>query len=309
LSRFSNERGRVKVVLRDRSRSFVASVEDVLLERDFYAVETRTGLSQEVEKAILGPIDSNGSSGIASLLGGEFPPSPRTRVYISFFVAAQWIRGWDMREATTLLMQRMFQNLTMSTTRGSLREYFREVEHREVTEDELDRVIAFARDPSRYWIQVNRNEPIRHMINAILPLANVAWARSWCLVRTTNREFVTSDAPVTAVKSHSAGPVDGAAGFADSDEIALALDRRHALILFRRGADEKVVDVDARKVDEINYRTASSARRFIVHHPNADPLAEVELSPLRSKISLESKVTLTAPKGTDLQTRARLRAF
>jgi hypothetical protein len=87
----------------DLSRDFVASVNETAVQRDFHAMETDDGVSHHVE-AFLATMEDRAAGAIADMLAGRFLPSREGRVNISVFVATQWLRGCDMREAMELPM-------------------------------------------------------------------------------------------------------------------------------------------------------------------------------------------------------------
>jgi len=289
LRRFANDRDQVRVVDRnDMARTFLASVENVTVERDFYAVETESGeLSQEVER-LLARLESDAAGAIERVVGGAFPANEEDRGHISVFIAAQWLRGWDMREALRIPMAHSAQMIVMNTTKASLREFFRETEGRDAPDEELEDLVAFARDPSRYRIEVHPNQIIRQMLNVIPGLANLAFARKWQLLHARDGSFLTSDAPVsTWTHPNNYHPFYSAGGFGMSDELALPLDRRFALVLAHDPPSGEVLrEVSGRHVREQNLRTAASGRRYIIHHPDDEPLLGLEIPPSRPKMSV-----------------------
>jgi hypothetical protein len=99
LRRFADERHQVRAVSRnDLGRSFVTSILNAPVERDFYALETDEGWSQELEKQ-LGHFEGLAADAVSRILEGWFPPSADDRELVAAFVALQFLRGSDMREA------------------------------------------------------------------------------------------------------------------------------------------------------------------------------------------------------------------
>ena len=272
----------------DLSRHFIASVEDATVQRDFYAVETDGGgLSQDVEK-LLATIEGDAASAIDRVVAGAFPPSEEDRGRIAVFVAAQWLRGWDMREAMSVPIAFEAQMMAMNATKSSLRQFFKETEDRDASDEELEDLIAFANDPSRYRIEVHANHLIRQMLEMIPGLANLAFARKWQLIRALDGTFVTSDAPVsTWMAPKNFHPFYNAGGFGASDELTLPIDRRYALVLAHEAPSGEVIrEVGGQHVRELNRRTATSGRRYIIHHPDDDPLQGLQLPPSQPKMSV-----------------------
>ena len=288
LRRFANSRGQVRVVARDDfSRDFVASTDDVTVERDFYTVETDSGRSQDVEK-LLATFESDGAEAITRAIEGTFPPVSSDRERISIFVAAQWLRGWDMREAMSIPIAYMAQMMAMNATKSSIRRFFKETENREVSDEEAQDLVEFAKDPTQYRIEVHPNQIIRQMLEMIPGLANMAFARKWQLLHAQEGVFLTSDAPVSMwTHPKNVHPFYGSSGFGMSDELTIPLDRHHALVLAHEAAAGEVArQVGGEHVRVLNRRTATSARRYIIHHPDDDPLAGMQLPQSQPKMSV-----------------------
>lgn len=288
LRRFANARGQVRVVARDAlSRSFIASVDDVPAERDFYSFETEDGRSQHVETKLLGLIEAEAAIAIERLIGGQFPPSEEDRARLAAFVAAQWCRGWDMREAMNAVVAHMIQTYTVNMTRTALRNSIRERENRDATDEEINETIEFARDPSRYAIAIPQEHSIRMMVDMVPGLTNVVMTREWQLLRVSEGAFVTSDAPVSLwTHPQNQHPFYGS-GFGIADELAIAIDRRHAIVFARKAPSGEIVrDVGTDHLREVNGRTAASGRRYIIHHPDDSPLDGLHLPPSAPKISI-----------------------
>jgi hypothetical protein len=282
----------------DLARSFPSSVDRVLAQRDFYAIETDTGRSQEVENSLLSTIETEGGQAIDRVVNGAFPPSREDRGHISVFIAAQWLRGWDMREVITESYVHSLQMGAMNQTRESVRQFFRKTEHREPAEDEVTDVLAFANDPTNYRIELHPNVLVGRMLELLPVMARLASARTWQLLRTTD-PLVTSDAPVSLwTAPENEHPFYGSSGFWASDELAFPVDRRCALVLSHKApAGEIVRDVDSTCARVLNRRTASSGRRYIVHHPDDDPLRDMQLPPSSPKLSVSPSPRRVVPEG------------
>lgn len=296
LRRFASDRGQVRVVAReDPARSFVTSLENVPVERDFYAVETDDGISQRVETELIAKVESDATPAIDRMLCGTFPPKVEDRINIAAFVALQYLRGWDTRETMSAITEHFGQLTTMNTTRASVRQFYRETQGREATDAEVERHIAFASDPSQYRIVPHKNHLIRQALEMLPGMMRLTIARKWQLMRAQDAAFVTSDAPVT-LWSH---PRDRhwTSGFGMCEEICIALDRHHALLLTHETPNGEVVQ---RASDEgvwaLNCRTAFSARKWIIHHPDDDPPMERHLPPPRPKFTM-GKPFRVVPRG------------
>ena len=297
LKRFATTKGQVRVLHReDPSRKFVTSLENVPVERDFYAVETPDGRSQWVEKNLLGQIETDAAPAIGRLLGKSFPPNDDDRERISAFLALQHLRGWGSREQIRLIYEHMAKLNAVNITRAGVRQYCLEVEGRTPTEDEVDQVVAFASDPERYRIEIHSNELVHGTLRMLPGITNLVYGRKWRLMVFRRPLLLTSDAPVTTWSSPDASFPELRNGFGTADEICVALSRRHALVMtwdaplgevVRFGSDQAAI--------VINRRTAAHARRWIIHHPEDDPPGVRELPPVRPKIEMSAPFRVVPP--------------
>lgn len=269
----------------DRQRAFTASVDKVLVEKDFYSLHTAAGRSADLER-LLARIEGEGANAIARMTSGAFPPNHEDRAAIALFVSAQWLRGWDMREATEAMLRRMIEIRLVNTTRESVRCLFQEELGRTPTTQEIDDLVAFAKDPRQYRVEVPANRWLVFLLSVIVGSTRVFDARKWQLLRLAKGALVTSDAPVSLVANPSPRPWTGI-GLATADEIVMPLDRSHALVMHRDASSPEAIRVAGQaEALLINLRTAANGRKFIVHHPDDDPLSGIDLPPSRPRVRL-----------------------
>jgi hypothetical protein len=280
LRRFANAKDQVRVVLRsDATRSFVTAINKVAVECDFYAVDTSAGPSLVVEN-MLSTIESEAARAAARLVTDGLPPSRDDRYCLAAFTAAQLLRGWDMREATTSMMAHVAQMVALNVTRKGVKKFFAESQGRDMPDDEVERIVAFARDPSRYRIEVPPEHHLQTLVSMLPQVTELVAARRWLLFRMPT-PLLTSDSPVS-IWSRGGRP----SGFGNADELAWAIDRNHALIMVRVDLAETKAAGSLDEARELNFRTASNARRFVIHHPDDAPLDGVQLPDLRPKMTM-----------------------
>jgi hypothetical protein len=130
---FGNEKGQVGVITRDLKKAFTASALKIAVETDFYAIETKDGPSQEMEK-LLSAIEDEGARALRNLIGGAFPPSAEDRAAFSQFVAFQWLRGRDHREAWSNVLGQLMKMAALNISKATIREYFEQKEGRQASE-------------------------------------------------------------------------------------------------------------------------------------------------------------------------------
>src|SRR5690606_4741536 len=131
----------IRMVSRDQLRSFVSGVRAACVERDFYAVETIEGWSQEVEKA-LSEIEGAAAPAVDRILKGGFPPNADDREAIAFMIAFQCMRGNDVRAMVEHVTDHLGRLMISNFTRNDLRHIFLEKEGREPNEAEITDLAA-----------------------------------------------------------------------------------------------------------------------------------------------------------------------
>jgi hypothetical protein len=110
--------------------------------------------------------------------------------------------------------------------------------------------------------------------------------------------FLTSDAPVSSWTSPKNRHPFYGNGIAMSDEWAFAIDRRHAFVFAHEvSLGETFRDVGAAHVRELNQRTAVGARKFIIHHPDDNPLDGLALPRSQPNISISQEPRRIVPDG------------
>lgn len=295
LKGFADVRGQVRVVARDDlARTFLASVADTSVGREVHAPELVARASQEVDrlssvlekKAHPAMLEANAASAIAHLLRGSFPPSEEHREHIAVFIAAYWLRGRDMGEATGFAMAQTAQTLATDVTKNLSRRSSSETENGKASNEDLDEVIVFEGDRAAHEIDAYSNDPIGLMLELIPSMANLAFAPEWQLLRASEGAFLTSDVPVSLWTHPASSHPFGGLGLSLADEIALPLDRRHALLFAREMPSGEIVrEVGIDVVRALNLRTAASARRQIIHHPD-DRLEDMVLPRVGASISI-----------------------
>jgi hypothetical protein len=226
LRRFADESEQIAVVRRDGSKRFVTSIERAAAETDFYAVETPDGRSQDVER-MFSQIEGAAHEAIERVLSGTFPPSPEDRERIAWFVAVQFVRGRDMRQAYTAIIEYFTKLQVVNVSEAQVRATFAK-DGKTPTDDEVADVVAFASDPSAYSIEPSRNWLVSLMLRQPPKLVPMVAARQWQLARFAVPVLLTSDSPVI-LWCHTPPPAPYGLGFATADEFGFPLDRHHLL--------------------------------------------------------------------------------
>jgi hypothetical protein len=199
---------------------------------------------------------------------------PGLRSRMSLFFAVQCCRGEWMRHAVNGMLTELCRAITRATTPESYRAWHREVEGSEPDEDEVREILDFARDESRYRIQLTSeaNGHLEVMLKTALELVPYFHYRKWQLLEFAEPILMTGDEPV-AVIGRSTMPGSAPIGIGTADEVVVALDSRHALVMVHprvQTAEQRYVGTEA-MAGVINANVAYGCHRFIVHRPGIAP--------------------------------------
>lgn len=298
LRRFSDPDGRIVAVSRDLSKTFQSNVGNVAVEKFFYTVETENGPSTEVEE-LLSKIESDAEAVIRSILGGAFPPPPEAKEALASFIGLQWLRGSDQRANFEELMNQFLKFFSMNITRTQLQESSEAVAGKPASEAEIDSMLKFFADPTKYNFEQHQNESIKIMLDLAPGIANLAANRKWQLLRFPADCLLTSDSPVSlwSPPEERRGIV-ARGGFGMSREVRFPLDRRHALVLAWELKEGEIVrDLPIEHARVLNFWTANHGHRWIFHHPEDHPLKGMKLSSSGPRITFDGPMQRIVPEG------------
>jgi hypothetical protein len=283
LRRFADESDQIAVVRRDGSKRFVTSVEKAAAGTDFYAVETTDGRSQDVER-MFSRIEGAAHEAIERVLSGAFPPTPDDRERIAWFVAVQFVRGRDMRQAHTAMIEYFTKLHVVNVSEAQVRAMLAKT-GKTPTDEEVADLVGFASDPSAYSIEPSQNWLVSLMLRQPPKLMPMVAARQWQLARFFAPVLLTSDSPVI-LWCRTPPPAPYGVGFGTADEIGFPLDRHHLLVASRHDVPEVVVECDGATGTALNFLTAVRAYEWVYHHPAEDPLQGLELPPPEGRVKI-----------------------
>lgn len=298
LRRFANSDEQLVAVARDLSKRIATSVANVAVEKDFYAVETVTGPSMEVER-VLSKVEGDAEAVIQKILVGGFPLAMAEKEALAYFVAFQWLRGRDQRDSLEDMMSHLRKLFMMNLTRRQIREGLEAVEGHPPSDEEVESMVTYFSNPENYEYEFSANHTIEAMLENVTGLANIAFARTWQVVRFPSDCLLTSDAPVSlwSPRSERQGFFSGV-GFGTAKEVRLPLDRRHALVLAWDATKGEVLrDLPLTHANALNHSTASNGYRWVFHHPDDRPLDSLELPPPGKKFVMEGLFSRIVPDG------------
>lgn len=294
LRRFANERQQLQVTERaPPHKSYKSHVRDVASERLFYRLETESGPSLELEKA-LSQLESEFHTSITNLTTKAFPPSADDREVMSFFIALQWLRGRDQRDSFAKLYDQFMKVVLVNTPRTTIRHVLEQQLGREPTEAEVEKGIHDLKTTSAYRVTPGNNTAVVQVLSMAPGLGRVASSRTWQLLRFPSPCLLTSDSPVvTWTHPKNRGGPFSMEGFGMCDEIRIPLDSQHVLIVARDApAGEITREGTPEQAKALNYSVASNGYLRIFHHPDLSPLDGLPLPP-----PFDSRFVMDGPVG------------
>jgi hypothetical protein len=280
LREFADDQERVALVSRGSlHRVATPGIDNVLNRKGFYTTQTESGKATDFVEGLLSQIEAQAAMSLRRLRQGRFPPRPLHRINIAAFLALQAVRGPDMRAAWDAMAGEMWRQLNRGLQSEALASRFQEIEGRPPTRLELADLAQTYSEPDEFAAKLDRNHQALLMFDSAYAMIDPLLRRSWQLIEFPRPQLLTSDRPVTVWANPARGRFHRGFGIINADEVRFPVDRRRALVMWlirapsgqivRRGTDD-----DAR---EMNESVAAASREWIVHHPDDDPLADLEI--------------------------------
>jgi len=269
-------------VSRDLKKSFVTSVEKAAKETDFYAVATADGRSQDVER-LLSQIEDLGAPAIQAVTSGGFPPSTADREAVAMFIAFQFTRGRNHRDAWNMMTDYTTKLFIHGMTEDDARARLTAATGTAPSDKDVRSIVELGQNLDSWEVVPHPNEAIKAMLDNTPQLVPYIMERRWRLARFGKPLLLTSDSPVALwrrVHSSAYG-----IGIANADEIRFPLDPQHALILTLDGS-EMVWDLHDRHAADLNRSVGAVGYEWIYRHPEYDALEELKLPPPRPPIHI-----------------------
>jgi hypothetical protein len=270
LRRFANDQGLVRVFNRNQQEEpFITGIGNIAVERDFYALETASGRSQDIERR-LGAIDGEACSAFARLSDGVWPVSAADREVLANFIALQITRGTRFRE----LLKEIANDMMRLAARAhvSIPGALEAIVGDDASAEDIEQFRAILRE-GRFDITPNQSASVINALRVAEELVPIIGVKRWNLVRTDALRIVTSDNPVTLWRRPLAQEDNWGVGVQTADEVALPVDSKLALVLRHPlpSEEESLMQVDLEAVRTLNSRTILQASRWVYAHPETLP--------------------------------------
>ena len=132
---FADERERMTVVPRAGANgpqtTYTATVENVLVERDYYAIRDEEGERSQVVEEALGRLEGAAATAVRALLDEGLVLSDELRAAWSEFMAVQVTRGRQFRESLGNFTSEVARSMLEVTAANAPDEYFAQNERRD----------------------------------------------------------------------------------------------------------------------------------------------------------------------------------
>lgn len=288
LSGFSDDDGQiVQVRLADRRPKRI-SIRDAAARSDFYNIELDGEPSNWFEDA-LGAVESAAAEPLRRLARGDTGFSLEDRESLATWCAAQYLRGPDMRQMQSDLMDMMFKADILGRGPKGDREAIAHEFGRVPTDEEVAEGWESMSDIHSYRLEARAEHQLQVMADTWGLCTTSFLARPWSVFRFKRRRLGTSDTPVVMVP-YPDQPLGPVAGFANARHVVLPLTRDALLVMgeLEPSDDMRRTPIAVRQGTTKWERTVNNfvvgmARSALFHHPDDDPFNDIDLPEERDR--------------------------
>jgi len=281
LRRFADGKQIMRVPL-DGSEPKSIGIGDATVRSHFYSMQDETGQRDDTIENLLADLEDQAARVISKVIAERVWPLPiADRAVLGEWVAAQYARIPAVRQANNEIADQL---LKMEIAVGGKPEVRRRMEAQgegPVTDEEVDAAWAELTDFSSYYVELPVNDHLLTMGNAMATAYERMMVRSWKLCRFERETLLLPDHPVTLLRD-AREPEWRGVGLANAAAIMVPIDRQAAIIMTAPGGRDGMFPADAEVANELNHRFAWNSRIELFHHPDDNPLAGIEMPPVRS---------------------------
>jgi hypothetical protein len=283
LRRFAHNDKRLRVVLReDPSKTFNQSVDKAAAEIGFYHVplesidpEVRDTYDPEGIEEAFSKLETVTSPIFSALTKGGMPRTDKERYHLALFVALQHTRGWRFRKSLVEIVNYSARHRFDPEDRD-LQARFKEQLGSHGKPNDLEKVKDLIREcrDAPWKLSAPKQNLIKYSLSQADDMARSPMGRSLRIFRFEDTPLLTSDDAVGLWSPDSSEP--RSAGWANARGVFMAFDRYAALGYMSTGKDRTGFS-NQFWARHINLSIADRAERFIYHHPDDNPLADIIL--------------------------------
>jgi Protein of unknown function (DUF4238) len=270
---FADDRGKLAAMPRlgvpGPSDAYTAFPENILAERDYYAITDERGERSQVLEKTLARLEGEASNAMRALLENGLVLDARGRAVWSEFIAVQVTRGRHFRDVYSDFSGKLAKKILAVMAANAPDAYFERinVERTERGEEPLPELTpelrAFMLAGDRFDAVPSQEHMIEMSLTAIPELTNIFFQMSWKLLRPDRACLLTSDQPV--VYWREPNPVDRFVGIGPitAREVRVPLSPDAALVLVHPREVDEVEDAE----HEIGETVARCLNRDLLSWP------------------------------------------
>ena len=251
---FADERERMTVVPRAGANgpqtTYTATVENVLVERDYYAIRDEEGERSQVVEEALGRLEGAAATAVRALLDEGLVLSDELRAAWSEFMAVEVTRGRQFRESLGNFTSEVARSMLEVTAANAPDEYFAQMSAEMVARgdeplpDSPEEIRRALTNREAYEIVPSQEYLIELSLASVRELTNIFFQMSWKLLRFGEDCLFTCDHPVIYWRRPQDPLPFSGIGPITSDEVRVPLSPRTALILVHPMQVEEVEDAE-----------------------------------------------------------------
>lgn len=281
LRRFADGERLVRVPL-DGGEPMVVGVGDVTVRRDFYSMRTADGQLDDTVENLLADLENQAARVIRKIVeDGLWPLPVNDRAILGQWIAAQHVRVPAVRQANNENLDQLTKIMIAAGGKPEMRRLLEAESGEAVTDEEVEAIWTEMTDFSSYEAELSVNDHMLMMGRSMETAYDAMMYRSWGLWRFERKTLLLSDHPVTLMQDPSQPEWRGV-GLANAAAILVPIDRRAAIVMQPPGIPDHELQTSAKVARELNHRFAWNSRIELFHHPDDNPLAGIELPPVRS---------------------------
>lgn len=282
LRRFADGKQIVRVPL-DGGEPKTIGIADATVRSHFYSMQDKTGQRDDTIENLLGDLEDQAARVITKVISERVWPLPMAdRAILGEWVAAQYARIPAVRQANNEIADQLLKMQIAAGGKPEVRRRMEALDKGPVSDEEVDAAWAELSDFSSYYVELPVNDHLLTMANAMATAYDRMMARSWKLCRFERKKLLLPDHPVTLLRDETEPEWRGV-GLANAAAIAVPIDRQAAIIMTASGGRDGMFPANAQVAKELNHRFAWNSRTELFHHPDDDPLAGINLPPVRDR--------------------------
>ena len=277
LSRFADERGQVLTYDIKERRSFPQAYGNAAAETHFYRVENPDEEPSNEVEAMLAQVEGFAAEAIRRLVDERvWPPSDDDRAAAAALVAFQAVRTRRTRDEISTLADDIMKMEVAIKGKDGLRAAY-EAMGESLPDEELDAEWRDWSDFDSWEVRPHHHSHLQIMGEMVREVMAVMFGqRRLGIVRFERRALLTSDHPVAV---YADAPEYLGVGLLTATEVWLPVDRRAAIVFLDGWPHDAELPATTATARWINTLVANSARRWIYHHPEDQPMSNLLVEP------------------------------